>query len=71
VDQHPDLLGVGLEDMAGLLVTGDTAEVLGSGRVAIYDDAQHEGLWYYWLNPGDRFDLRSRRVLGRGRSGQR
>lgn len=32
VDQHPDLPGIELEDSAGLLVVGDTAEVLGSGR---------------------------------------
>jgi cyanophycinase len=63
VDQHPELLGIGLEDAAGLLVVGDTAEVLGSGRVAIYDDVRHERLWYHWLQPGDRFDLRSRRRL--------
>jgi cyanophycinase len=69
VDQYPDLLGIGLEDTAGLLVIGDTAEVIGSGRAAIYDDARHEGFWYYWLHPGDRFDLQSRRVLSRGQSG--
>lgn len=63
VDQHPELLGIGLEDTAGLLVVGDTAEVIGSGRAAIYDDARHELLWYYWLQPGERFDLKSRRRL--------
>jgi cyanophycinase-like exopeptidase len=65
VDQHPELLGIGLEDSAGLFVVGDTAEVVGSGRVAIYDDTRHEQLWYYWLHPGDRFDLKSRRRLNR------
>jgi cyanophycinase-like exopeptidase len=63
VDQHPELLGIGLEDEAGLLVVGDTAEVVGSGRAAIYDNARHGQLWYYWLHPGERFDLHARRVL--------
>lgn len=65
VDQHPDLLGIGLEDEASVLVVGDTAEVLGSGRAAIYDDLRHGELWYYWLRPGDRLDLRARRQLDR------
>jgi len=63
VDQHPELLGIGLEDTAGLLVIGETAEVIGSGRAAIYDDARHGRFWYYWLQPGERFDLRSRRRI--------
>jgi cyanophycinase len=67
VDQHPELLGIGLEDTAALLVTGDVAEVLGSGRVAIYDDTKHGTLWYYWLHSGQRFDLKSRRLLDSSR----
>lgn len=27
------------------------------GRVAIYDNHKHKGRWYYWLNPGDRFNF--------------
>jgi cyanophycinase len=71
VDQHPELLGIGLEDSAGLLVVGDTAEVVGSGRAAIYDDRRYERLWYYWLQAGDRFDLKARRPLNRDRPNQR
>ena len=67
VDQHPELLGIGLDDTAALLVTGDVAEVLGSGRVAIYDDTKHGSLWYYWLKPGHRFDLKSRCLLDSSR----
>lgn len=60
VDQHPELLGIGLEDTAGLLVIGDAAEVLGSGRVAIYDNVIHEKAWYYWLGSGEKFNLKTR-----------
>jgi len=57
VDAHPDILGIGLDDDAAILVRQNTFEVLGSGRVAIYDNVNHNGSWYYWLKPGDRFDL--------------
>ena len=63
VDQHPELLGIGLEDEAGLVVAGDTAEVVGSGHAAIYDDARHGRLWCDSLHAGDRFDLHPRKVL--------
>jgi len=35
----------------------DVFEVIGAGRVAIYDNVRRGGSWYYWLNPGERFDL--------------
>jgi cyanophycinase len=63
IDQHPELLGLGLEDAAALMVQGNVAEVLGPGRVAVYDDSLHEKLWYYWLKPGERFDLTLRRKI--------
>jgi cyanophycinase len=67
VDQHPELLGIGLADTAAVLVIGDVAEVLGPGRVAIYDNTKHGSSWYYWLEPGHRFDLKSRRLLDSSR----
>jgi cyanophycinase len=57
VDAHPDVLGIGIDDPAALVVQGDRFEVIGSGKVAIYDNRPHPGAWYYWLSPGDRFDL--------------
>lgn len=57
VDAHPDILGIGIDDDAALLVRQDIFEVIGAGRVAIYDNVRHGGSWYYWLNPGERFDL--------------
>ena len=33
---------------------------LGEGRVAIYDNTKHGANWYYWLFPGERFNLRLR-----------
>jgi cyanophycinase len=57
VDAHPHVLGIGIDDDAALLVRKNTFEVIGTGRVAIYDNVRRDGSWYYWLNPGERFDL--------------
>ena len=63
LDSYPQLLGIGLDEKAALVVTGDRLEIIGEGRVAIYDNKKHGGNWYYWLKPGDRFDLRTRTVV--------
>jgi len=60
IDTYPKLLGIGIDEKAAILVQGDRFEVIGNGRVAIYDNKKHGGSWYYWLSPGDKFDLRSR-----------
>jgi cyanophycinase len=64
VDAHPDTLGIGIDEGAALMLRGEGFEVIGTGRVAIYDNQPHEKAWYYWLNPGDHFDLANwRRVI--------
>jgi cyanophycinase len=60
IDAYPELLGIGLDEKAAIVVQGDSFTVIGEGRVAIYDNKKHGGSWYYWLSPGDAFDLRSR-----------
>jgi cyanophycinase len=57
VDAHPELLGIGIDDEAALLVQGNVFQVIGTGRVAIYDNVRRDGSWYYSLRPGERFDL--------------
>jgi cyanophycinase len=57
IDAYPKLLGIGIDEDAALEVQGNRFEVIGTGRVAIYDNQKREGSWYYWLKPGDRFDL--------------
>jgi cyanophycinase len=57
IDAHPGVLGLGIEDDAAVVVRGNTLEVIGTGRVAIYDDVEREGAWYYWLSSGEMFDL--------------
>ena len=57
VDAHPGILGIGIEDDAALVVRRNMFEVIGTGRVAIYDNVPRDGSWFYWLNSGDQFDL--------------
>src|SRR5262245_870772 len=60
VDAHPEILGIGIDDEAALIVRKNVFEVIGTGKVAIYDNVRHEdGVWYYWLTAGERFDLSS------------
>jgi cyanophycinase len=62
VDAHTELLGIGIDDKAAIVVQGDQFEVIGEGRVAIYEDKKHDSKWYYWLTQGTLFDLRARAV---------
>lgn len=57
IDRHPDLLGIGLPDSAGIVVRGSRLEVIGDGRVAIYDNRRHGCCWYYWVARGESLDL--------------
>ncbi|HEX6307219.1 MAG TPA: cyanophycinase [Longimicrobiales bacterium] len=62
VRRYPDLLGIGLDEGTALIVTGDQATITGRGRVAFYNTADSGDLSYYFLSPGDSFDLASRRT---------
>lgn len=57
VDAHPEILGIGIDEDAALVVRANRFEVIGVGRVAIYDNQRHDGSWYYWLKSGEKFDL--------------
>ncbi|HKO62283.1 MAG TPA: cyanophycinase [Pyrinomonadaceae bacterium] len=63
LDAHPKLLGIGIDEKAWIQVRGDRFQVFGKGRVAIYDNKKHDRNWYYWLLPGDQFDLRTRTAI--------
>jgi len=40
---HPDLLGLGIDEGAAIVVHGGEFKVIGDGRVAIYDGKNHAG----------------------------
>jgi cyanophycinase len=67
IETHPRLLGIGIDEGTAILVRGDRAEVIGRSRVAFYNASDANGAAYYFLEPGDAFDLARRRTL----SGQR
>jgi cyanophycinase len=63
LDREPQLLGIGLNEGAGVVVSGDLAYVVG-GRVAIYDVTDPLTLIpLSWLDPGEVYDLGARRVV--------
>ena len=63
IESHPELLGIGLDEDTAIVVHGDTFEVMGNGYVAIYDSTNIvvDGWKFYFLAPGDRYDLSTRK----------
>lgn len=62
IEAHPELLGIGIDEDTAIVVTGDSFEVLGEGYVLIYDHETTVGDAgrFYFLAPGDRFNLVTR-----------
>jgi cyanophycinase len=56
VAKHPELLGIGIDESTAIVVQGDRFQVVGTSKVAIYQAGQP----YYFLQPGDVFDLARR-----------
>lgn len=59
IAKHPDLLGVGIDEGTAIVIQGDRFEVIGVSKVAIYNPAQ---TGFYFLSPGDRFNLHTRQT---------
>ena len=74
IEKHPKLLGIGIDENTAAVVRGDTMRVVGGSKVAIYDHQRWDRAEgplacedkYFFLEPGDRLDLRTRRKLGPG-----
>ena len=62
IEAHPDLLGIGIDENTAIVVQGNRFEVMGQGYVAIYDHQKmlDSGGRFYFLAPGDRYDLEKR-----------
>ncbi len=62
IEAHPELLGIGIDENTAIVVQGDRFDVMGQGYVAIYDYNRtlDSGGQFYFLAPGDRFDLSTR-----------
>jgi cyanophycinase len=66
VDAYPQLLGLGLDEGTAVLVRGTVLEVLGKGRVAVYDRRKPAAAGqkdYEELGPNARYDLKERKRL--------
>lgn len=62
IEAHPELLGIGLDENTAIVVEGDRFEVIGQSYAVIYDTQRQipPGGRFYFLAPGDRYDLGSR-----------
>lgn len=67
IEAHPELLGIGLDEDTAIVVRGDNFEVIGQGYVAIYDHQSllDSGGKFYFLAPGDRFNIKTRQAMRR------
>jgi len=70
VQAHPELLGIGLDEGAAVVVQGNELEVIGTSYVVIYD--YHKSIHgfgpFYFLQPGDTYDLKTRTPMQKRRS---
>ena len=65
VKAYPNLLGIGLSEDTGIIVTGDTFEVIGKWKVAVHDNTRVYQPWekpYYVLSTGDVYNMKTRKV---------
>ncbi|MFQ5603373.1 MAG: cyanophycinase [bacterium] len=72
IQAHPELLGIGLDEDTAIVVQRDQFEVIGQSYVAIYDHNRmlDSGGRFYFLAPGDRFDLTTREAFRMSRTRQ-
>ncbi|MCA9081561.1 MAG: cyanophycinase, partial [Planctomycetaceae bacterium] len=73
VEKRPELLGIGIDENTAMVVQGDQFEVIGSSYVAIYDpegnaiaEQDRAKKPFFFLAPGDHFDLLERRPFRPG-----
>jgi len=72
VAKHPDVLGIGLDEGTAIIVQGQEFEVVGASKVAIHDGRsvpaerqQRNGKKYYFMGPGERYDLTKLERIGK------
>jgi cyanophycinase len=73
LEVYPQLLGLGIDEQAAVVVHGDMLEVIGRGRVAVYDRSRPVAAGrpdHEQLTTGDHYNLRRRQELAARRSGQ-
>jgi cyanophycinase len=70
IEKHPEILGIGLDEDTAIVVSGDNFEVIGQGYVAVYDRHRQldSGGLFYFLAPGDRYNMATRQATRRAMS---
>lgn len=75
IEKKPELLGIGIDERTAIIVQGDTFDVIGQGKVLIYDGTfwSQEGSelknlpskenLFYALQMTDSYNLRERKVI--------
>ena len=75
LDNKPELLGIGLDENTGIIVTGNKFKVFGESYVAIFDgtrwSAERDTIYqlkkgsheFYLLKSGQEYDLKNRKVI--------
>lgn len=72
IAKHPEVLGIGLDESTAIIVRGQQFEVTGASKVAIHDGRsvpaerqQRNGKKYFFMAPGERYDLTKLQRIGR------
>jgi cyanophycinase len=72
VARHADVLGIGIDESTAIIVRGQQFEIAGASKVAIHDgrhiDSERElrnGKKYYFMGPGERYDLTRLERIGK------
>jgi cyanophycinase len=65
IEQHPELLGIGIDEGTAIVVHGDRFRVIGASKVAVYDTQTvgHAETPFFFVHPGEQFDLANHSVL--------
>lgn len=73
VRAKPELLGIGLDENTAIVVQGDGFEVMGQSYAVIYDHRAtlDTGGLFYFLAPGDRYDMAARQAFRPSRDEER
>jgi cyanophycinase len=72
VAKHPDVLGIGLDESTAIVVRGQEFEIAGASKIAIHDGRtvagerqQRNGKKYFFMAPGERYDLTRLERIGK------
>lgn len=65
IEAKPELLGIGLDEDTAIVVRGDRFQVIGQSYIAIFDHRRmlDSGGRFYFMEPGDEFDLIQRQAF--------